>query len=557
MTETQKTLVAAGAAVLLLAVAAATRPTLVIDTADSSEGQEFYPEFKHPEEAESLEIVSFDDKSATITPFKVAKVDGAWSIPSHSNYPADADQQMATAAANLIGIKRLKLVSKDPSEHEVFGVVEPDPKKLTVGATGVGKRVTLTGANGKKLVDYIVGKADEKQTHMHFVRVPGQDAVFRAEINIDKLSTKFEDWIEKDLLKLNAFDIKEVTLDDHSVDVLNRTITPRSRIKLAYDSKDAKWIAETVQTFNRTSGAWDDAPLAADEELDTGKLNDLKNALDDLKIVDVSPKPKSLRENLKLEQSVIKDAESLSAHGFHLARMTKDGPVEFFSNEGEVRARMKDGVEYILRFGEIAGQSKEEAKDGQGAEGEKKPAADASGVSRYILVTATFNESLLDKPDLLPVPGAGKPEQPKPADGKKPEDKPQGAADGEAKKDAAPKDESKTDEQKAADKQAEEEKAKAEAEKKRIETENKRMQDEYDKKVADGQKRVKELNERFSAWYYVISDATYQKIHLGRKDIVKKKEPPKDDKPADESAAPKPANPLEQFEAIKKEGLKE
>ena len=548
MSEIQKTLAAVSVAVLLVAVAMATRPTLVIDSLDSSEGQEFFPDFKQPEEAESLEIVTFDDKSATIAPFKVAKVGGVWAIPSHSDYPADADKQMGDAAASLIHIKRLKLASKDPSQHELFGVVEPDPKKLTVGATGVGTRVVLEGSAGKKLVDFIIGKADEKQPGVRFVRVPGQDAVFRAEISSDKLTTKFEDWIEKDLLKLNAFDVKEVAIDDHSVDVLNRMITPRSRMKLGFDSKDSKWNAMALQAFNGKAGTWDDAPLKDDEELDTQKLNDMKTALDDLKIIDVSPKPKGLREDLKLENQVIKDAESLSQHGFHLARMKKDGKVELYSNEGDVRVTMKDGVEYVLRFGEIAGRSKGADKDDTKADGEKKADEDSSGVSRYILVTAEYNPAVLPKPDLLPVPGADekpkpdvKPSGDKPAADAKPDDKKP-----EEKKDGEKKDDPKTDEAKQ----------RAEAEKKRIETENKRMQDEYDKQVAEAQKRVNELNERFSAWYYIISEPTYQKIHLGRKDIVKKKETPKEDsaKPG-ETSATKPSDPLEKFDAIKKEGL--
>ena len=32
------------------------------------------------------------------------------------------------------------------------------------------------------------------------------------------------------------------------------------------------------------------------------------------------------------------------------------------------------------------------------------------------------------------------------------------------------------------------------------------------------------MNERFADWYYVISDEVYQKIHLSREDVVKKKE---------------------------------
>ena len=39
-------------------------------------------------------------------------------------------------------------------------------------------------------------------------------------VKTDKLSTKFQNWIEEDLLKLNAFDIKQVVMDDHSVDEL-------------------------------------------------------------------------------------------------------------------------------------------------------------------------------------------------------------------------------------------------------------------------------------------------------------------------------------------------
>ena len=40
-------------------------------------------------------------------------------------------------------------------------------------------------------------------------------------VKTDKLSTKFGDWIEKDLLKLNTLDIKQMEIRDYSVDPLN------------------------------------------------------------------------------------------------------------------------------------------------------------------------------------------------------------------------------------------------------------------------------------------------------------------------------------------------
>jgi hypothetical protein len=60
-------------------------------------------------------------------------------------------------------------------------------------------------------------------------------------------------------------------------------------------------------------------------------------------------------------------------------------------------------------------------------------------------------------------------------------------------------------------------------ERKRIETENQRKQKEYDDKVKKAEDRARELNDRFADWYYVVSDATYRKIHLERGDVIKKK----------------------------------
>ena len=58
-----------------------------------------------------------------------------------------------------------------------------------------------------------------------------------------------------------------------------------------------------------------------------------------------------------------------------------------------------------------------------------------------------------------------------------------------------------------------------------LEQDNQQAQEDYDQKVQDGQQRVRELNDRFADWYYVISDAVYQKIRLQRSDIVETTEP--------------------------------
>ncbi len=47
---------------------------------------------------------------------------------------------------------------------------------------------------------------------------------------------------------------------------------------------------------------------------------------------------------------------------------------------------------------------------------------------------------------------------------------------------------------------------------------------EWETKVADGRETTDSLNERFAAWYYVISSESFDKIHLKRADLVKAKE---------------------------------
>jgi hypothetical protein len=623
MKEGSKTLVFVLVAVALLGAAWVTRPSSIVDD-NAEEVGVLFPKFKDPLQAKSLEILSYDEDTAALEPFKVAQVNGRWAIPSHSNYPADAAQQLADAATSMMDLQKLDEATRNPAEHELYGVVDPKNPNLTAGATGVGKRVTFQDGSGNTLADYIIGKAEEKQPGVRYLRVPGQDAVYRVVVSTDKLSTNFDDWIEKDLLKLNAFDVKQVVLNNHSVDELNGTLTYDSVINVDYDSKDAKWELIDLRVGQKRT----EAKLKPDEELNAEKLNDLKTALDDLKIVDVSRKPPGLSADLKIDEKAIKPDSfiSLAEHGFFPYRG------EIVSNEGEVHCGLSDGVEYILRFGEIAGEGKKK----QAAKKGEKPAAKADGeggVNRYIMVTTRFQKDLVPEPDLddvpeLPAkaghaakvappkpdepeaeppktetkaspkqpvksaaktekqPAANKPKKPatkksdakaKPADDDKPsDDKPSdgcGGADAAADDadppaaDAQPADKTAADktaaDKGAADKPAEQQpaakaapKTQAELERDRIVQDNKRKQDEYETKIKDGEKRVKELNEHFADWYYIISDSTYQKIHLSRDQVIKKKEKTKDEagKGAETPAVQDPFQ-LKKFHDLKGQGL--
>jgi hypothetical protein len=553
MNENTKTISFAIAAVAALLIAWISRPSLPRAESEDPRGQELFADFTDPLAAKSLEIIKYDEDTASVEPFKVAQVEGLWAIPSHENYPADAEDQVADAAASLMNLLVLEMPSDSPGDHEMYGVVDPDPKQLSAGATGVGMRVTMTDAEGDELLAVIIGKEVPDQPELRYVRRVGQDPVYVVKLNTDALSTKFSDWIEKDLLKLNTWDIANVEIRDHSVDELQGLLVQRRQMLLDYDDTgEPRWTLVKDEKFDQNGGNWVSVSLGEDEELNTAKLDEMKNALDELKIVDVAPKPEGLSADLKADESFMNDQEavaSLASRGFYVARLGDE--VELFSNEGEIRCTTKEGVEYVLRFGEIAlgtaEEDPEESEEGAGGDSTEDD-SEQSGRNRYILVTAEFDPEVIEKPELEPLPEADsgegqsaeaenaeeaaseeeKAEEEGEADesGQEPAD--ENEADGNGGDESAEAEGEKAEaEKEAGEAEAEPEEAKTDeqlqAERERIETENQRKQDEYEEKLEKGREKVKELNARFADWYYVISNDEYKKIHLSRDEIVQEK----------------------------------
>ncbi len=548
MNENVKTIAFVGLAVVVSLGVWLTRPRLPELRAENELPEELFPEFDDPLEAASLEIIEYDETTATLKPFKVAQVEGEWSIPSHENYPADAEDHLAEAATGLMGLEPLAVAGTRPADHKEFGVREPDPDKLKPGDTGVGTRVEMRDNKNDVLLELIVGKQVPDREELRYVRVPGKDPVYTVKLSTDELSTKFEDWIEEDLLKLNTWDVRQVAIEDYSVDLIRGVQIPRRQMTLEYDDGDSKWKLVEDKAFRKEG--WAEVPMAEDEELDTSKLNDMKYALDDLKIVDVARKPEGLSENLRDAGELKKDAESLQSladRGFYPVQVGEN--IELLSTEGEVDVLMKDGVQYILRFGQVAGQGEQSAGDVDEETEEGEQEADA-GMNRYLFVMAEFNPEVIPKPELQPLPGDEKAAEEEGSNG-----------NGEPEKAEAGEEAAKAEPAEGADEKAEEEteeESDAEKERERIEKENQRKQEEYEDKVEKGQERVDELNRRFAEWYYVISNEVYQKIHLSREDVVKKKEAEEEegtDKTATGAMPQAPPSPAAELEKLKEEGL--
>ncbi len=452
MNELKKTMIYAGTAVILLLLAFITSPGSITPEAFFDQGELFFPEFEDPNTARTLEVYDFDSETGETLPFKVTFQKGRWIIPSHHDYPADAKDRLAETAAGVIGIKKDDFRTDNAADHEACGVIDP-LDETSVALTGRGQRITIKGENDVILADFIVGKEVENREGFHFVRVPEQKRVYAVRMNID-ISTGFTDWIESDLLEVDKTKIDRIVLNDYSINERTRSLEERDVVRLS-----------------KNGDVWKAARMSSNQEVVKDSLDNFLTALDELAILGIRPKPEGISkflsqspdEDMKISQQ---DLLSLQNKGYFL---TRDGQLR--SNEGELTARMDNGIVYTLRFGEVFMGSGLSVTAGI----EEDQSGQESAANRYLFITAFFEEDYFEEP-------------------------------------ARPTDTSFT--------------AKPDSVWTGADRRNKELQDVYDEwtaKVENSRNLANRLGDRFADWYYVISSESFDKLNLTRNDLIKQK----------------------------------
>ena len=398
---------AATAGVTALLALAAWYSTQPSDVAGFSEvGKELFPEFDNVEKATALSVQDFDSKTKRLAEFSVKQdEDDLWVIPSHHNYPAEAEDRLARTATSLMGVRKKAVQSRSKDDWKRYGVVDPAASG-SAKATERGTRLALKDSSGNPLVDLIVGNSVEGRDGHYYVREPDSNTTFIAELTVD-LSARFADWIEPDLLKTTATNLVAITLDNYSINEQRGTVEKTE-------------LLEFAKTDLSPSGTWELAGMDPEtEQLDTSPVATIATNVAGLKIVGVRPKPKGLDGNLQINPAVKQILEmQMQAQGYFIGG-DRDGKERLYSNEGELIAGASNGVQYTLYFGEIARGTQRDieigleegatAADGDDADDKDADAADAepeessadeeTGPRRYLLVKVEFNEALLgDKP---------------------------------------------------------------------------------------------------------------------------------------------------------------
>lgn len=461
MNETLKTtLFVAVAAVLAVLAGVFALPKKTTFNLDEMVGKPLFPELTDALKVTQMEILRYDEKTGEVVPFSVRQVNHQWSLPSHDNYPADAKDQVVKAATSLMDLRVIRVASRNASTHAEFGVIEPDVNKLRIGDQGVGEKIVLKNEAGDVLLDLILGREVDAKSGKYYVRRSGQDPVYIVKLNTENLSADFSDWIDKDLMGLKPWDITGLEIFDYVLDLAEGTTNIRGNVSLKYaDMGDPDWTLESNQV-PIADGSMRERPFPAGKVLNRTKLNECRNAIAEMRIVDVAKKPDGLTADLKVAGNLAFSEEavkSLQEKGFYLVEFPTEKGTQrvLLSNEGEMRVPTKFGVIYTLRFGNIAGKQ---------AFAEKNVASDTSNINRYLFIMADVNLNAIPKPDLHELP----------------ENPAQRAA---------------------------------------IEAMNAEAQNAYDTAMKEAQGKADALNARFAQWYYVIPDSVYQKIHFVYEDL--------------------------------------
>ena len=540
MNEFAKTGAALAAAVAVTALAVSMKPGEVRLDLFDDQGEVFFPAFTDGDAINELEVTAFRESSSDKYAFAVKRDDDAvWRIPSHGNYPADANDQMGKAASMLIGLKKDAVVGDAKGRHAEYGLV--DPFAEGVETEGRGKRIKLKDKAGNVLADLIVGDEVEGKAGTFYCRLPGKKRIYKTKLQ-GSLSTQFADWIETDLLKAQSWNVNKIVFDNYSVDEQKGQIVKGDRLVLE-KGDDNKFAFVGLD--------------AATEETNVEKATEIGNALGEIKIVGVRPKPEGLTARLErangFEAQVLR--QQLQQKGFFLAGG------KLVSNEGDLIFETKSGVRYTLRFGELVYGEGDEVTSGIGSDDGQDGDDKSTANNRYLMVTAEFVEALLDKPEgarleqteldkrrqarttveaivkaidgykaandgALPADLAALAVKPAEGEALLQEVKPDPwgnafqftqegeafsvtsfGADGKPGGDGAAKDVSSAA---LADEDAIDEAASAWT--------------AYDGQVKTGQEEAGQLTKRFGPWYYVIDKALFDKLKPQRADLVKAKE---------------------------------
>ena len=393
-------------AVLMVAAAIFYYPWPQTNRLDEIVGQPLFPEYAATQ-VRNVKIRRVDNLEQTVSELTLKlNADNEWQMVERSNYVASQPQQINAAINFVSDMDVLEFKTDDQQRHQEFGVVDPDEVRTAAALASAGSKITMTDRNGQTLVDVIIGNAEEQASQdqselpKYFVRIVGQPQVYLVNFNPRVLTTRFGDWVNRDLFRVFARGrgFRGLQVENYLIDVnqLQQDSLNAPRTWL-YDfslqilaSNQFRVSSLKLPRPQPSSDETGEDPPAASERQTVELVPELQPAPNMAALqpvlgpfvqapcIDVLKKPSlsvSTFEKVADEGFTVEAVKDLAPLGFRLSADGDEPRLEGVS--GSVRVVNANGVNLHMVIGTLANQSFD------------------SGLAQYAILYATFNPEAL------------------------------------------------------------------------------------------------------------------------------------------------------------------
>jgi len=366
-------------------------------------GEWLFKEFP-ASQVRTIEVSRFNNDRQALERITLQRKGERWVIPATADFNANNAVQVARAIKSVQDRKVLQKISDNEQDHLKNGVIDPDKFQNAELRSGLGRKITLKDRNGQVLADLIVGfpLENSEQQSLYCVRVPGEPQVYSVQFDLDALSSRFQDWVDPNLLGLPSPQNPEgqipssVELDAYRIDA-TKLNDPAAKTKLYRAEIGEIDGGLGIRRLEIPSGDQWQAAEASDAQKNTLIESSLRQ-LGAWTFSEVRLKAKPLSEFFKNPGPVADPALFNSMNEFGFRQTAAAGnTAQFEGVGGQVSVNLQSGVRINAYVGKIAGSIQSGTK-----------------LNRYLFLTAQVN------PDASP-----QPKPPVAADGGQPTDEQQ------------------------------------------------------------------------------------------------------------------------------------
>ena len=352
-------------------------------------GEWLFKEFP-ASQVRTIEVSRFNNDRQALERVMLQRKGERWVIPATADFNANNAVQVARAIKSVQDRKVLQKISDNEQDHLKNGVIDPDKFQNAELRSGLGRKITLKDRNGQVLADLIVGfpLENSEQQSLFCVRVPGEPQVYSVQFDVESLSTRFQDWVDPNLLGLPSPQNPEgqipssVELDAYRLDAAKLS-DPAAKTKLYRAEIGEIESGLGIRRLEVPAGdQWQ--PAEASEAQKSTLVESSLRQLGAWTFSEVRLKAKPLSEFFKNPGPVADPAlfNSMNEFGFRQTAAT-GSPAQFEGAGGQVSVNFQSGVRINAYIGKISGSIQSGTK-----------------LNRFLFLTAQVN------PDALPQPKA-------------------------------------------------------------------------------------------------------------------------------------------------------